>query len=133
MFDFLKPIFAGNAGRMKPDAFRRAKPLRAPEAEAIEDDGKIVLSLPLKATPKRGWVALAARRGGLPERRTFELDEVGAFVWARCDGRTTVDAIARALVSRYKMPRVEAEASLGAFLQTLGRRGLVTLEGVTTK
>ncbi len=59
--------------------------------------------------------------------RTFELEPIGAFVWGLCDGQRTVEGIARALREQFKLNRVEAEAALVAFLQTLSRRGLITL------
>jgi hypothetical protein len=53
---------------------------------------------------------------------------VGAFVWSLCDGEHSFAQIVQELRSEYKMNRLEAETALAAYLQTLGQRGLITLE-----
>ncbi|RYG45901.1 PqqD family protein, partial [bacterium] len=85
-----------------------------------------VLRAPLDSQP-RPWLAKLARKMKLPETRTFELESVGATVWELCDGKRNFGAIADELRKRYKMNRLEAEASLTAFLQTLTQRRLITM------
>ncbi len=60
-------------------------------------------------------------------RKGYELEEVGSFVWNRIDGKTSFEKISRELQKRYKMKRLEADASLEAFLKMLSDRGLITL------
>lgn len=70
---------------------------------------------------------MLARAAKAPVTKTFELEEVGAFVWSLCDGTLPLEAMAERLRKEFKMNRVEAEAALVAFVQTLGRKGLLTL------
>jgi len=60
--------------------------------------------------------------------RSIDLDEIGSFVWARCDGATTVRQIRKALVDRYKLHQREAEASLLEYLRQMMKRNLLGLE-----
>lgn len=110
---------------MDPRVLRGAKPLRNPNVVATENGTGVTL-VGTAARP-RGLGAIAERWMRLPPTKTFELEEVGAFVWRRCDGATTFDAISKALCKEYKMNRLEADASLSAFIQTLTQRGLVTI------
>ena len=61
----------------------------------------------------------------LPKSRVVALDEVGSFVWERCDGQNTVNSIVNALCSKYKLTRKEAEMSLLAYFRQLGKRGII--------
>jgi hypothetical protein len=61
----------------------------------------------------------------VPDSKPIVLDEVGSFVWARCDGEHTVNELVTALCEEYKLNRREAEVSLTQFLQMLGKRGMV--------
>jgi hypothetical protein len=58
-------------------------------------------------------------------KKTFELDELGKFVWDACDGKTAVRQIIRRLAERYNLNQREAEVATVAFLQTLTRKGLI--------
>jgi hypothetical protein len=58
-------------------------------------------------------------------KKTFELDELGKFVWDTCDGKTAVRQIIRRLADRYNLNDREAEVATVAFLRTLTRKGLV--------
>jgi len=89
------------------------------------DGGLVRLGVPLQTSPLLRWFPkLAAKAGG--ERRV-ELDEVGSFVWEMCDGETTVRRMIARLADEFKLNRKEAEVSLTAYLQTLARKGLVSL------
>ena len=90
------------------------------------ENGTVRLTAPLVGPSKRVYVLLAKAAKMTPEK-SFELEEVGAFVWSHCDGNATVEGIAKKLRERFKMNRLEAETALIAFLQTLGRRGLIFL------
>lgn len=105
---------------------RKTCPLRNPDVQTLSDDqGNIFLDAPL--TEQKGFMGFVARLAKAPNTKRFELEEVGAFVWSMCDGETTVEGIGKKLHERFKMSRFEAETALAAFLQTLGRRGLITL------
>ena len=101
------------------------KPLRA--ADATESDagpGKWKLTIPLRSARQGGWASRFLR---VPEgaTKTFELDELGKFVWDACDGRTTVAQLIRRLAKQYNLNEREAEVATLAFLNTLARRGLI--------
>jgi hypothetical protein len=66
---------------------------------------------------------LRAPAGGV--KKSFELDELGKFVWDACDGKTAVRHIIRKLAERYNLNQREAEVATVAFLQTLTRKGLI--------
>lgn len=106
-------------------AFRKGRPQRRDSVrQEVLASGMIVLTAPL-SLKGRGFAGWVARRMKLPDEKSYELEEMGAFVWTCCDGRATFDAISKRLQSQYKMNRLEADAALAAFLQTLGRRGLI--------
>ena len=87
------------------------------------------LTVPL-APPR--WAArfLRVPRGAT---KTFELDEIGKFVWDGCDGETPVRQLIRGLAGRYHLNEREAEVATLAFLRTLMRKGLIGIpvKGVT--
>ncbi|MBI5516567.1 MAG: PqqD family protein [Deltaproteobacteria bacterium] len=56
------------------------------------------------------------------------LNQVGSFVWERCEG-ATVPALVDAVCAAYTVDRLEAERDVGAFVEDLLRRGLVTASG----
>lgn len=75
-----------------------------------------------------GWKGFLASALKMPDKRKFELDEVGLAVWNACDGKTTYKAIVSILQRDFKLGRTEAEASLSAFLKTLADRALIVVE-----
>jgi hypothetical protein len=110
------------------EQLRKSKPMRNPVVTEIPgEDGALLLEAPLILQGK-GFAGWMAKRMNAPETKTFELEPVGAFVWALCDGKNTFDTISRKLRERYKMNRLEADAALTAFLQMLGQRRLITLK-----
>ncbi|MFZ4507197.1 MAG: PqqD family protein [Fimbriimonas sp.] len=108
------------------DRLREARPKRNPVVTWIEAEEGIVLDMPLAESTNRFSQALARWSKSSPTKK-FELEPVGAYVWELCDGVHTVDGIARKLRSRYRMNRLEADASLAAFLQMLSQRGLISI------
>ena len=121
----LKSLFSRKT-QIDPSVLRKSKPTRnlAVSYEILED-GTAMLDAPLRA--QQGLAGALARKMKAPETKKFELEAVGAYVWELCDGRHTFEGIAKKLRERFKMNRLEAEASLGAFLQTLLRKGLVSI------
>ena len=56
---------------------------------------------------------------------TFHLNEPGAFIWRRIDGRRSVHAVSAQLGDAYGLPAPAAQADTLAFLASLVRMGLV--------
>lgn len=121
------------APRLTQEQLKKAKPERNPEVTSeAQADGTVLLTAPL-VLQGRGFMGWMAKRMQVPDRKSFELEPVGAFVWDLCDGQHTFDAISRKLRERYKMNRLEADAALTAFLQMLGQRRLIALKMGTKK
>jgi hypothetical protein len=98
------------------------KPVQLVQARfAATDDGGAKLTVRLKST---GWSTWLMR---LPEgaTKTFELDELGVFIWNSCDGKTSVQQMIRRLARERKLTLREVEVATLQFLQTLIRKGLV--------
>jgi len=85
--------------------------------------------------PRRNdwWVRVLAKLFYVPDGKRVTLDELGSFVWHRCDGQTTVGDLIRAFGERYKLSRKEAELSMVAFLQQMARKRLIGLAVPQTK
>lgn len=113
--------------RIDPAALRKTKPTRNTfvKMEQLED-GSLVLQAPL-STQGRGIMGRIAKKAGKPDVKNFELEPVGAFVWNLCDGKHTFEGISKRLREEYKLNRLEADASLSAFLQMLSQRKLITM------
>jgi hypothetical protein len=62
-----------------------------------------------------------------PQRVEVELDDIGAFVVERCDGRP-LRRLADDLAAHLKLTRREAEVALADFMRLLLQRRLVVLE-----
>ena len=102
-----------------------ARPAHADGAEEKSiAPGKWQLTVPLKPTR---WASLVLRvpRNGL--NKTFELDELGKFVYDACDGKSSVRQVIRRLARRYNLNEREAEVATVAFLKTLTSKGLVAM------
>ena len=68
---------------------------------------------------------LAGRRS-MPEK-SFDLDELGAFVWESIDGRRHVEDLIRRFAGEKRVNLREAEVAVLAFLKTLAQRNLIAL------
>lgn len=122
----LRRLITGSPRRLSKEAYAKARPTRNPLVEACEHEGGLILRAPLQ-TQGTGILGLLARWAKMPDVKEFELEAVGAFVWDLCDGDHTTEVLGRKLRERFKMNRLEAETALAAFLETLGRRRLITL------
>ncbi len=60
-----------------------------------------------------------------PSHITVNLDALGSFVWARCDGKHTVEEILHELQDNFE--EADLEERLIQFLYDLTKNGLVTL------
>lgn len=122
----LKRFVEGSPKRLPKGLYEKAKPVRNEHVQALPFDGGVRLIAPLE-TQGTGFMGLLAKWTKMPDTKEFELETVGAFVWDLCDGQHTTEGIGRKLRERFKMNRLEAETALGAFLETLSRRRLITM------
>lgn len=112
---------------LSAEELRASRPLRNPAVETVlGDEDEALLIAPLEQQG-RGLAAGIAKMMKMPATKKFELEPVGALVWSLCDGTRSFDTISKSLCERYKMNKVEADASLTAFLRMLGQRRLITL------
>ncbi len=101
----------------------RAIPVHNPAASFEKDDrGLVQVSLPRRDVR---WVRVLAKVFALPERKRFSLDELGSFVWERCDGKTPVKQVIGELAKRYNLGRKEAEMSTANYMKLLVKKGLI--------
>jgi len=119
---FSKWVLGGRTAA--PERLRLCKILRNSAVTENASPNGLILSLPL-ATHGTGLAGFAARLAKAPLNRTYELEEVGAFVWSCCDGKQSFDSISKKLASTFKMGRLESEVALSEFVKMLARRGLV--------
>ncbi len=94
--------------------------------ELVKDDGIVVLSCPVAV--QSGAFGKLARKMGREDRKEYELEPIGAFVWNRISGKVSATSLVSALQREFKLSRIEAETSLAAFLQMLASRGLISLK-----
>jgi hypothetical protein len=116
-------------GKKKPKITRQdqllAKPVRLVEPDTVRrDDGGANLKIPLKQTGVAKWL-LKMPQGA---SKTYELDQMGVFVWDAIDGKTSVQQLIRRLSKRYTVSLRESEVSTLTFLNMLTRKGLIGME-----
>lgn len=120
--------------RLSREESLSAKPVRNPriEWEMVEgpsgDEARLTVP-----PPKSAWMPVLKLAGGVSAKeRRIQLDELGTFVWTRCDGERTVQDLADDLAEKYRLSYRESVVSLTTYLRQLGRRGLVAF-AVETK
>jgi hypothetical protein len=75
-----------------------------------------------------GETILVPIRGRLADmQRLFALDDVGAFVWRRLEGRQTLGSICEGVVEEYAVDFHQAAADVREFVAQLLSAGLVAL------
>ena len=63
-----------------------------------------------------------------PEDSTLHtLNAVGTVIWEAADGRTTLDAIVTRVCDEFEVDRATAARDADAFVESLGRKGLLTV------
>jgi Coenzyme PQQ synthesis protein D (PqqD) len=94
-----------------------SKPLRLVDGDMT--DGRLTVKI-----QQKHWSRWLLR---LPKdaTKTFELDSLGQMVWSLCDGKTSVQQIARKLAKTYNVSEREAQVATEKFLITLARKGLI--------
>lgn len=96
-----------------------ARPVRQIE-DWYEEEGLIKL----KVTKFRSRVGRAfCRAFNIPNFFIVNLDEIGSFVWKRCNGKNSIGEILNELKEKYG--EEEMEARLYVFLEMLRRNGYV--------
>jgi hypothetical protein len=103
------------------------RPVQLVEPEIAESSGGAKLKVLLK--PTRWGKLMGMPRGST---KTFELDELGLFIWKSCDGHTTVQQMIRQLARDRRISLREVEVATLQFLQTLTRKGLVGMSAETS-
>ncbi len=88
-------------------------------------DGLVTVRVP-KFTSRLAvrWLAPLLRRPDV----TVRLDTEGSFVWDRCDGGTTVHAIAEQLHARLGGDEAAVGDRVGRFVEKLARASRVTMD-----
>ncbi|MCD6512306.1 MAG: PqqD family protein [Thermoplasmata archaeon] len=99
-----------------------AKPVRQIE-DWYEEDGLIRLKI-TKFRSKVGRAFCSMLK--IPNFFIVNLDEIGSFVWRRCNGKNTIGKILEELKKEYG--EEEMEARLYVFLEMLRRNGYVKYE-----
>lgn len=102
--------------------FLALRPARNPRIAWEEVAGRAVLKIP---RPNNWKVRLVHLFFPVPESRSVELDAIGSHVWARCDGKNSIENLSRELQREYKLGSREAELSLQQFFKDLGKRGYI--------
>ena len=117
--------------RKKDPALSRVQSLNAipvrnhnVESERDDDTGETLIIIPRRDDR---WVRFLSKLLFVPDHRKVTLDELGTFVWDRCDGETTVRDLIHAFAEQYKLSRKEAELSMVAFLRQMAKKRLVGL------
>ena len=87
-----------------------------------DERGNTVLNVPRK---RSGIVQLTARVFRLPLYKKIELDELGAYAMALCDGSNTFAEVIARFAEKFRLNRREAEVSMTSYLQTLAKRGII--------
>lgn len=68
---------------------------------------------------------LQGRKVLIKRDRTFEVDEVGLFIWDLCDGAHTVEDIANAVTDAYDIDHQTALNDCREFIEELTHIGLL--------
>jgi hypothetical protein len=106
------------------EALLAAIPVRNEQVREKPIDSGLRLTAPLRpSTLRRIFVP---RDAAIPEK-SFELDDLGAWVWRALDGRRNVEQLIRAFADHHRLNLREAEVAVLAFLKTLAQRNLIGL------
>jgi hypothetical protein len=99
-----------------------SRPLRLVQGELAEsENGGARLRVPLRKRRWSGWLLRLPKDA----TKTFEFDALGKFVWNHCDGKTSVQQIARKLARTYNVSERESLVATEKFLTTLANKGLI--------
>ena len=110
-----------------PPSWGELRPRRACEhRERERGDGEMRVTV-LKPRIRSRWL-LRLLRGWEPAPYRVHLDDVGSFVWRRCDGEHTLAEIGRALGETFGERVEPIDERLPRFVHQLERSQLITLD-----
>ncbi len=83
-------------------------------------------------TPKSNHLGASTLRLTAPlahanRKKSFDLDELGAFVWQSADGTKSVEHLIRHFAEEKRITLRESEVAVLSFLKTLTRKNLLAL------
>jgi hypothetical protein len=107
----------GSKPRMTRQQQLASRPLRL--VDGVMTDGR--LTVPIQQKKWSRWLLRLPANA----TKTFEFDALGQMVWSLCDGKTSVQQIARKLAKTYNVSEREAQVSTEKFLTTLAQKGLI--------
>ena len=99
------------------------------EPKADSDAPGVQITVP-RREDKMGQVL--SRLFQIPATKTIELDEFGAAVWEKCDGKHSVEQLVTFTATAYKLNRRQAEVSVVSFMRMLAQRRLIGLDSSTS-
>ena len=130
------PFLSRRKGSLPRGEMLALRPLRnalvAWEANAGGEDAApgVQLTVP-RRDDKVGQ--LLSRLFQMPATKTIELDEFGAAVWEKCDGKHSVEQLVHFTATAYKLNRRQAEVSVVSFMRMLAQRRLIGLDHTKTE
>jgi hypothetical protein len=107
------------------DEMLKAVPHPNRAAKVEENPRGVLVTVPLQ---KRWWTrAPLTWIFALSSNRRVQLDAMGAWVLAQCDGRRRVEDLIRQVMEKYKLSFQEARATVLEFLGMLRERGIIAV------
>ncbi len=112
----------------KRDSLSRAKAFSAVPVrnEVVTEeevpDGTVLLTLPRRDTL---LVRILLKIFLIPREKKVSLDEVGSWVWRKCDGETSVGDMVKQMAEEFRLSHKEAEISLMSFLKSLSNKKII--------
>lgn len=134
MFQALKERITGKP-KITREQTLAARPLRHPRIEWAREERKsdnVAVALLKIPRLRSRWADLVARWLQVPDFKKIELDEIGSDVWAMCDGKTSVEMIAKAIGASYRLNKRQSEVSVTAYLKMLAERRLIAVKSAGT-
>ncbi|MGC8632129.1 MAG: PqqD family protein, partial [Thermoprotei archaeon] len=86
----------------------------------VDENGQVTIIIPLKSAPK--WMRFFISP---PEKKSLILDDLGSYVWQRCDGSHTLEDLINEMATQFKFTKIEASVSLMEFMKKLSGKGLL--------
>ncbi len=91
-------------------------------SERETDDGTLILVLPRRRNFLYKLLSLIFT---IPKERKLSLDDIGRWVWEKCDGQHAAGDIIGQLSEKFNISRKEAEVSLLSFLKDMSKKKLI--------
>lgn len=129
MFSFRKKQNSRHSPPRSRELSLECVPVKNPELiEHEQEDGDLCLTYPVRVKPWfQGIFKTVSRRQSDILERKLQLDTLGTTVWQMIDGQRSVKDIILAFQAEHKLNRREAEISVSAFMEQLGKRGLLAM------